>query len=219
MHPRTVATNSPRVVQDFGSVTACMTAPPVIRVAFWIWLIAAIAVGRSYLLQRLPLPAIQVIIFVLVALLVSAYRLIRQFRGWVDGLDLRSIVLLHVTRFVGIYFLVLYRRGELPYAFAVPGGIGDILVASLALVVVLLPLSEAGRLRAITVWNVIGLIDILLVLVTAARIGLGGGYGLLPLTQLPLSLLPTFLVPLIIASHLAIFARLARLARDQPRVS
>jgi hypothetical protein len=30
------------------------------------------------------------------------------------------------------------------------------------------------------------------------------------LTHLPLSLLPTFLVPLIIASHVVIFARLSR---------
>ena len=188
-----------------------MTAPPGIRIAFWTWLIAAVVVGQYQLLQRIPLPAIQLIIFALVALLVVSYRVISPFREWVDHLDLRSIVLLHVTRFVGIYFLVLHRRGELPYAFAVPGGIGDIIVASLALLVVVLPFSKASRLRTITVWNVIGLIDILLVVITAARIGLSGGFGLLPLTRLPLSLLPTFLVPIIIASHIAIFARLGRL--------
>ena len=41
-------------------------------------------------------------------------------------LDLRLLVLYHLTRFVGVWFLVLYSRGELPYAFAVPGGWGDI---------------------------------------------------------------------------------------------
>jgi hypothetical protein len=182
-----------------------------IRVVFWIWLIAAVAAGRYQVLQRIPFPAIQLIIFALVALLVLSYRLIKPFRVWIDHLDLRSLVLLHVTRFVGIYFLILHRRGELPYAFAVPGGIGDIIVASLALLVVVLPFSAAIRVRAITVWNVIGFIDILLVIGTAARIGLSGGFGLLPLTRLPLSLLPTFLVPIIIASHIAIFVRLARL--------
>ncbi len=190
-----------------------MSTPPVIRFVFWAWLFAAIAAGRFFLLQRIPLPAVQGILIALTALLVLSYRLIESFRSWVDALDLRALVLLHVTRFVGIYFLVLYRRDELAYAFAVPGGIGDILVATLALIVVFLPITESTRLRLITIWNVIGLIDILLVVFTAAQIGLSGGFGLRPLTYLPLSLLPTFLVPLIIASHLAIFARLARLNR------
>jgi hypothetical protein len=192
-----------------------MTTPPVIRFVFWVWLLVAIAVGRFFLLQRIPLPAVQGILFALTALLVLSYRLIKSFRLLVDALDLRALVLLHVTRFVGIYFLVLYRRGELDYSFAVPGGIGDIVVAALALVVVLLPIAETGRLRLITIWNVIGLIDILLVVFAAARIGLTGGFGILPLTYLPLSLLPTFLVPLIIASHLAIFARIARINRSE----
>ena len=187
-----------------------MSTPFAIRVVFWAWLFAAIGVGRFFVLQRLPLLAVPGILFGLTALLVLSYRLIAPFRSWVDSMDLRALVLLHVTRFVGIYFLVLYRRGELPYAFAVPGGIGDINVAALAIVVVLLPLTKLKQLRAIYIWNVVGLVDILLVVFAAARIALAGGFGLLPLTYLPLSLLPTFLVPLIIASHLAIFARLKR---------
>jgi hypothetical protein len=189
--------------------------PPAIRYAFWLWLFAAILAGRFGILQRIPLPAVQAILFGLTGLLLLCYFKIRAFRTWVDGLDLRALVLLHVTRFVGIYFLVLYRRGELPYAFAVPGGIGDIVVAAFALLVALVPFEESPRLRAITIWNVVGFIDILLVVYSAARLGLSGGFGLRPLTYLPLSLLPTFLVPLIIASHLAIFARI-RAAQSHP---
>ena len=188
-----------------------MHTPLAIRAVFWAWLLAAVAVGHYLVLQRLPVFAAQAILVGLTVLLVITYRLVVPFRSWVDTLDLRSLVLFHVTRFVGIYFLVLYRRGELAYAFAVPGGIGDIIVAALAVVVVFMPLSPAHQLRAIYVWNVVGFIDILLVVTAAARIGLNGGIGLRPLTYLPLSLLPTFLVPLIIASHLAIFARLRRL--------
>ena len=191
-----------------------MRTPFVIRIVFWTWILAAIAVGQLLVLQRLPSFGVPGILLGLTILLVLAYRLIPYFRTWVDLLDLRSLVLLHVTRFVGIYFLVLYRRGELPYAFAVPGGIGDITVAALAIVVVLLPIAPASQLRAIYIWNVIGFVDILLVVSTAARIGFEGSLGLRPLTYLPLSLLPTFLVPLIIASHLAIFARISRLRRD-----
>ena len=179
---------------------------------------AAIGAGHFLVLQRLPPPAIQGILFALTGMLVLSYRKIESFRAWVDGLDLRALVLLHVTRFVGIYFLVLYRRGELAYDFAVPAGIGDILVATLAVVVAFLPLDELKQRRAIYIWNVIGFIDILLVVLAAAKIGLRGGFGIFPLTHLPLSLLPTFLVPLIIACHLAIFARLNRLSAGRSDV-
>src|ERR1041384_1612256 len=116
-----------------------MTTPLVIRFGFWVWLLAAIAVGRFNLLQRIPLPAVQGILLGLTALLVLSYRSVSSFRTWVGCLDLRSLVLL-------LFF-------------------------------------------------------------AAPRIGCSGGFGLLPLPYLPLSLLPTFLVPLIIASHIAIFVR------------
>jgi hypothetical protein len=186
-----------------------MSTSLVVRIVFWGWLIAAVLVGQSTFLGQIPVPAVQGILFGLTTLLVVAYRWIGPFRTWVNELDLRGIVLLHVTLFVGLYFLLLYRRVELPYAFAVPAGIGDIAVALLALVVAFYPFAEAARRRALYIWNVFGLIDILLVVSSAARIGLASPRDLSALTHLPLSLLPTFLVPVIIASHLAIFARLA----------
>ena len=75
------------------------------------------------------------------------------------------------------------------------------------------PPLPALRLRAINIWNFIGLIDILMVVITAARLGLADPVSMRALTVLPLSLLPTFLVPLIIATHVVIFARLARASR------
>ena len=91
-----------------------------------------------------------------------------------------------------------------------PGGIGDIIIATLALVVVFAPLADASRARAIRIWNVIGLIDITLVVLTAARLNLANPLQIRAMTYLPLSLLPTFLVPLLIATHLIIYARLTR---------
>lgn len=187
-----------------------MPAAAVLRIVLWLWLFAALAVGQLGLLRRLPLPAVQGVLFGLTAALVLAYKALPAFRRCVDELDLRALVSLHLSRFVGFYFLFLYHRGELPYAFAVPGGIGDVAVAVGALLVIFYPFASATRQRAIYIWNVVGLIDIMLVVITAARIGLSGSRELVALTYLPLSLLPTFLVPIIIASHLAIFARLPR---------
>ena len=191
-----------------------MSTALVVRIVFWLWFIAAALAGQQRLLQRLPPLAIPGIVFGLTAFLTYAYFRFAAVRQWVDALDLRALLLVHITRFVGVYFLVLYRRGELPYAFAVPGGYGDILVAVLALLVIFVPMDAARRTRAITIWNVIGLTDILLVAGTAVRLNLANPFQMRAMTYLPLSLLPTFLVPLIIATHIIIFARLARTARE-----
>lgn len=186
------------------------STPLPIRIAIWSWLIAALLVGNAALLQRLPMPAVQGILFALSAICLFLYFKARSVRVWVDGLHLRALVLLHVTRFVGVYFLILYRRGELPHDFAVPGGWGDIVVATLALLVGVIPMTEGFLRRAIAIWNVIGFIDIVMVVVTAGRLGLQDPVQMRALTYLPLSLLPTFLVPLIIATHVIIFLRLRR---------
>ena len=56
----------------------------------------------------------------------------------------------------------------------------------------------------------LGLLDILFVVATAARVGTADPESMRALLVLPLSVLPTFLVPLIIASHVAIAVRLMR---------
>jgi len=167
-------------------------------------------VGNSGWLQRLPMPAVQAVLLGLTVLCLLLAFKVASWSRWISGLDLRSLVWLHVTRFVGFYFLLLYRRGELPFAFAVPGGWGDNVVAALALLVCLWPMTDATRRRAITIWNVVGFVDIVLVVLTAARLGLEDPRQMRALTYLPLSLLPTFLVPLILSTHILVFLRLRR---------
>jgi hypothetical protein len=179
-----------------------------------LWLAIAAAVSATGVLESLPRPALQAILFGLTAaLLLIAWR-IAPVRAWVMSLPLRSIVLLHVTRFVGFYFLWLHARGRLPYDFAVPGGWGDIAVAGMALAVSALPQEAPATRRSILLWNILGTLDILLVVATAARLGLRDPDSMVELTRLPLSLLPTFLVPLIIASHVIIFVRLRQASRQ-----
>jgi hypothetical protein len=59
-------------------------------------------------------------------------------------------------------------------------------------------------------WNAAGLLDILFVVATASRLALAEPASMSALLRLPLSLLPTFLVPIIIATHVMIFAWLRR---------
>ena len=113
-------------------------------------------------------------------------------------------------RFVGLWFLILWRRGELPYGFAVPGGTGDLLVAISALVVVwaAIPATTPARRAAFIGWNVLGLLDLTVVVTTAMHFARSAPASLEPLRHLPLVLLPTFAVPLLIVSHLVLLARL-----------
>jgi hypothetical protein len=182
---------------------------PYLLIGF-IWLVTAILLGATGRIARLEPPAPQFVLAALTAGLIIAGVALSGFRSWLTSIRIRKLVALHVTRFVGIYFLVLYGRGELPFAFAVPGGWGDIVVAASALVIVLL-VTDFDRARPlILVWNVLGFADIMFVVATAARLGLAEPSSMAALLRLPLSLLPTFLVPLIIASHILIVVRMAR---------
>jgi hypothetical protein len=191
-----------------------MLAAVLVRLILWLWFGAAVVVGHLELLGRLPPAALPALVLGLTALALSLALRVPPLRAWVAGLELRTLVLLHLTRFVGVYFLVLHRRGELPGAFAIPAGFGDIFVAAMALPVALAPMAFEHRLRAITIWNVVGLIDILFVVSTAARLNLAAPAQMSAFLHLPLSLLPTFLVPLIIAAHVMVFVRLARIRAD-----
>jgi hypothetical protein len=175
-----------------------------------VWLALAIFAGASGAISRLHPPLPQAALFGLTGALLFAFWRTSDFRSWVLSLPPRLFVILNVTRFVGLYFLVLRSRGQLPSAFAVPAGLGDITVAGFALVIACVPADSASGRRAYLAWNAAGLADILFVVFTAARLAVSQPHSMSSLTHLPLSLLPTFLVPIIIASHIVLFVKLSR---------
>ena len=157
------------------------------------WCLSAALLGVLGVLASLHPPFPQLILFGLVALLLIAYRLSNEFRRWLFSVPLKWLVSVHLVRFVGFYFLWLYEHRQLPFAFAVPGGWGDIVVATLALLLLLL----RPRSRMIyQVWNTLGFADILFVVGTATRLALADSASMAALLRFPLSLLPTFIVPL-----------------------
>ena len=193
-----------------GTGAVAMTRTVIITLL--VWLSVALGVGLSGVFYRAPAPVIPGTLWTLVIVILLLFWRSEGFRQWVYRVDLRPLVLFHLTRFVGIWFLVLYSRGRLPYAFAVPGGWGDILAASGALLVTLvfLPLRSRRDWWAVAIWNLLGLVDILMVVFTGARLALADIDSMVELTAFPLNLLPLFIVPLIISTHVLIFARLRR---------
>ena len=182
--------------------------------AIIIWYALAIFAGGSGFTLRMVPPLPQIVLFGLVVLLLLLYWLSQSFRKWVLSVNIKLLIAVHLTRFVGFYFLFLYSRGQLPYDFAVLGGWGDIIVATAALLVILLaPLVGKSGWIIYFIWNCIGLVDILFVVATATRLTIADPQSMSELLKLPLSLLPTFLVPIIIFTHIIIFIRLYRARR------
>lgn len=173
------------------------------------WLLFALMAGAAGLVAALPPPFPLLVLLGLVVGVLGLLRASRRFRAWALMVDIRALVLIHATRLVGAYFLMLHARGELPWAFAVPGGWGDITVAAAALAVVAwAPRRGSAGWSAFFLWNATGFVDIALVVATATRLGMADPNSMEALTRLPLSLLPTFLVPIIVATHVVIFLRL-----------
>jgi hypothetical protein len=180
----------------------------VVGVTVTLWFVITLVIGATGLLARVPLPP-PAIAFVLAAALLLLLRLSPAARERVERLGPGPLVAFHlVTRLAaGIYFLVLFRRGALPGEFALPAGWGDVLVAVGAGLVLwlCLPVRNPTQRHGLLVWNVFGLLDILMVLGNAARLFFGNRAFAEPFAGLPLALLPLFVVPIVLASHVLLF--------------
>jgi hypothetical protein len=127
---------------------------------------------------------------------------------------------IQVFRVFGFVFLERWAHGQLPGAFALPAGSGDVLVGLLALPVALYVQSGArGGRAAAYAWNVLGIAD-LVVAVTMGTLTSPGRLQLLALDQpntvtgdASLVLIPAFFVPLFTILHGLSLWQLRRAAR------
>lgn len=138
-------------------------------------------------------------------------------RRALQTVPLFMLIGVHVTRVLGITFLILYAAGRLPAPFGPVAGWGDVIVGLAAGPVAWLVYKHGAGVRPLAlVWNILGLLDL------TTAIGLGGVSAPGPLriiftepgsaimTTLPWLLIPGFLVPLLASTHLAVFYRLNR---------
>jgi hypothetical protein len=112
---------------------------------------------------------------------------------------LRPILILHSFRFVGLAFLVPgVVSTDLPSAFANPAAYGDIAAAALALLSLATLQSRAGIVLA-WIFNLWGSFDLL------SAFYHGGASGLMPGQLGGAYFIPTFLVPLMLITHVLAF--------------
>ena len=189
--------------------TAVLPTPRTVPIAVLLWVIATLAIGATGFLARLAFPGPQLIILALVAAAIIATTAIPSVRDWVDTLPWRALVGLHGVRLVGVVFLWLGARGVLAPMFAQRAGWGDILAALIALGFVAFAQSPARPKLAFNLWNLFGLLDLLVAVSTAAWVARQALVpGVEPLVRLPLILVPLFFVPVLAASHIVLFRRI-----------
>lgn len=130
-------------------------------------------------------------------------------------------------RVIGIVFVVLYTRGQLPAHFALPAGWGDVAVGLTAPFVALaLARGLRGAPALAVAWNLVGLLDL------AVAVGMGTGLlapllvpGLGPrvppaaaMGVLPMLLVPAFAVPMSVLMHVFALRGLMRRPRVTPEL-
>ena len=191
------------------------------------WLGAALVLGPApgsiagrdpfYLTPLLPLFALGSSIVVLAAIGFSP-----AFRRALGAVSLPAVHGVQLYRVLGVIFLVLMARGQVPGHFALPAGWGDLAVGLAApLVAIALARRAEGSRNVAVGWNVFGLVDL------AVAVGMGTGY-LTPLLAphlgsavppaaamgvFPMILVPTFAVPVSIMLHIVGITRLTAGAR------
>jgi hypothetical protein len=180
-----------------------------------VWLAVAATVGVSGALAHLRPPAPQAMIVGLSIGGWIALRRISPLRSWSAAVDPRLLAVPHLLRaLAGVAFLRMAAAGLLPEIFAVPAAWGDIAVAVVAAILLAAgPVRQPAHARAWLAWNVFGLVDILLVVANAARVGLANPSSMAAMLRLPLAVIPTFLVPVIFITHALLFVRLIAIRR------
>ena len=142
------------------------------------------------------------------------FRLSAPFREYALSRNPVLLALPHVERVGGVTFLILLSKNLLPATFALPAGIGDIAIGLAAPLIAWQFLKTKQYSRTFVIWNALGIVD-LAIAVTTGVLSSNANFGILArgevttrlLSQLPMSLVPTFLVPLFVILHLICLAQ------------
>jgi len=195
--------------------TLAASAPLAPSLALLAWFVLAGALALAGIVALVGPPFGPLAILGGVALGLLAHARSPGLRAWTRAGPLRLLLLVQAVRApIGAAFLVLAADGRLPHEFADIAGWGDLAVGLAALpTAACVPLRTPLRRRLVLLWNLAGLLDILLVVATAQYliIGLGRADMQAAFTDMPaMAMLPLFVVPLVILAHLAVFLRLRR---------
>ncbi|RNC87203.1 MAG: hypothetical protein ED556_07215 [Winogradskyella sp.] len=186
-----------------------------ILIFYWTYLVIVALVSLTGVFVQNTFPPLIVVTVALPLLAFYMLYVLRQswFKTVLQNIRLDQLVYVHIFRFVGVFFFLVYAYGGLPKSFAYIGGAGDIITAILVIPVVMALRQKKSYAKGLTwVWNFIGLTDIISVLVTATIITNHAIENGLPGVQqfgtFPFSWIPAFAPATIIFFHFIIFKKL-----------
>jgi len=174
----------------------------------WFGAIWDAALAGAFLIQPGRLPRLPIAVVVPVIIGLVAVTRSRRIAAAVDAAPGSWLIGLQVYRVLGGNFVVLWLYGSLPGGFALPAGIGDVLVGLLALpVAAYLASGRRGGTAAAVAWNVLGIVDLANAL-TLGFLSSPGPWQLLAhdhpnllVGTYPTVMTPAFAVPLSLILH------------------
>jgi hypothetical protein len=182
------------------------------------WLLLSLVLGNNGVFQAshstlFPVIALGIAVPILVGVLLLRHS--PTLNRAIELVPIHWLVGVQLYRAFGVVFLALYAIGKLPAEFAIPAGVGDVLVGVTAPIAGYLFLKGyRWSCLAVLSWNIVGITD-LVIAVTFGFLSSPGPFQALAIdapneliTAFPLVLVPVFAVPLSILLHLATLKRL-----------
>jgi hypothetical protein len=199
--------------------------PPEERASIWrkaslvliVWFAAALTLSWLEFFRGGPdrIPTIEIGLLVPIIVGIIALWRSETVGRIVDAVPQSWLVGVQVYRTIGVIFVLLLASGKLPGVFALPAGLGDVLVGISAPLVALLCAREAKRSALLVrAWNAFGLLDLV--------VAVGTGFMTSPsplqllafdapnqlISAFPLVMVPVFAVPVAILLHLTSLMKL-----------
>jgi hypothetical protein len=172
----------------------------------WFLLVVAMSVRGAFDTPTSPVPVGAI---AALALPIGVFVLGR--RGWREGplrgfyeLAAPTAICLQAYRSVGAFFLVESWSSRLTAGFAVPAGIGDLIVGlSAPIVAWRLRQGKPGAERLALAWNAFGLVDLVVAVALGTMlVNTRSALTSQEIFRYPLSLVPAFFVPISFILHL-----------------
>ena len=182
----------------------------------WFAVALVTAILGAYHATSLKTPTIQYALLIPIVLGPILFRRWGALRRLIEIAPNEWLVGVQLYRVLGGIFLVLYATGYIPGFFALPAGIGDVIVGLVAPFVATAYARRANHAIA-RWWNFAGLTD-LVVAITTGFLSSPSRLQLVAfdrpnvlITMFPLVMIPAFLVPLSVLLH---FASLYKLSHE-----
>ena len=190
-----------------------------LTVAIWIaidWTLAANGIFSQSVFGKVPAIPVAIILPLLIGIpLLTRWNAVAKL---LDATPAHWLIGLQMYRILGATFVAFWIHGNMPGAFALPAGLGDVLTGLLALPAAVWVASGVPTGRGIGIrWNLFGIMDFV-VAVTFGMLTSPGPAHLLALehpntriTTFPAAMIPAFVVPFSTLLHVLSLRQLRRL--------